>query len=83
LVVIKTVKFEEIEVDELVQFTLEAEQQLDKQLRSGQTKKDVESFIRGTSKLPFYFITARENGKLIGYAGLYEMSDSMVYLDSW
>ena len=62
---------------------MEAETQLPERLRCGITKTDVESFIRGTEGAPYYYILARERGNLVGYAGIYVYTASMVYLESW
>ena len=43
----------------------------------------MEGFVRGAATVPFYYILARENSKLVGLAGLYVFTESMVYLDSW
>jgi ribosomal protein S18 acetylase RimI-like enzyme len=83
LVSIEVLKPDEIQIEEIVQFMMEAQQQLDEQLRSGNTEEEVEKFVRGATEVPFYYVLAREDKKLVGLAGLYIISDSMVYLDSW
>ncbi len=80
---IEILKHEAIDEQEIVQFTMEANQLLDKQLRCGQTEEEVRGFIRRASKVPFYYVLAREKAKLVGWAGLYVLSESMVYLDPW
>jgi len=83
LVVIDILKPDDIDVQEIVQFTIEAEKQLDEQLRCGRTEKEVEDFIRSAFQIPYYYVLARINKKLVGLAGLYVLSESMVYLDPW
>jgi ribosomal protein S18 acetylase RimI-like enzyme len=83
VVVIDILRPDGIDVQEVVQFTLEAELQLDEQLRCGRTQKEVEDVVRRTSQTPYHYILARENGELVGLAGLYVLSESMIYLDSW
>ncbi len=72
-----------VDVSELVRFTLEAEEQLEEQLRCGRTEEAVEKYIQGALKAPYHFILARDNGKLLGWVGLYSYTASMVYLDNW
>jgi ribosomal protein S18 acetylase RimI-like enzyme len=83
LVVIDVFRPTDIDVQEMAQFTIEAEQQLDEQLRCGRTKKEVEDLIQSASQEPYHYILARERKKLVGIAGLYVLSESMVYLNSW
>ncbi len=84
MVDIQILEASEIDVSELVQFTLDAEQQqLDEQLRCGMTEDEVEKHIQGVFKVPYYFILARDKGKLLGWVGLYPYTASMVYLDNW
>ncbi|MGY5872909.1 MAG: GNAT family N-acetyltransferase [Candidatus Thorarchaeota archaeon] len=81
---IEILKPEQIDLEELVNFTMEAQKQLDEQLRCGQTKEDVEKYISGAFKVDiFHYIFARKQGKLIGMAGCYAFTESMVYLDGW
>ncbi|MGY5859381.1 MAG: GNAT family N-acetyltransferase [Candidatus Thorarchaeota archaeon] len=81
---IEILKPEQIDVSELVDFTIEAQEQLDVQLRCGQTKEEVEKYIRGVFDVSvFHYIFARRQGKLIGMAGCYAFTESMVYLDGW
>jgi ribosomal protein S18 acetylase RimI-like enzyme len=83
LVVIDILKPDEIDVQEIVEFTIEAEKQLDEQLRCGRTQKEVEDFVRGAFQVSYCYVLARENKILVGLARLYVLSESMVYLDSW
>jgi mycothiol synthase len=83
MVTIEILKHEDIDEDEIVQFTLEAQQQLDEQLRCGKNEEEVRKFVKGGAKVEFYYALAREGENLVGWAGLYAMSDSMVYLDPW
>lgn len=83
MVVIEILKHDDIDVRKLVRFTMKAQQQLDEQLRSGNTEEEVERYIQGAAEVPFYYVLARKNKKLVGWAGLYVMSESMVYLDPW
>ncbi|MFW9844505.1 MAG: GNAT family N-acetyltransferase [Candidatus Thorarchaeota archaeon] len=73
-----------IDMQELVDFTLEAQELLDEQLRNGKTREGVEKYILGAVKAPvFHYIFARKDGKLIGMAGCFAFTESMVYLDGW
>lgn len=83
MVDIEILKHEDIDEQEMVQFTMEAQQQLDEQLRCGKTEEEVRKFIRGAAEAPYYYVLARENAQLVGWAGLYVLSESMVYLDPW
>ena len=83
MVDIEILKHEDIDEQEMVQFTMEAQQQLDEQLRSGKTEEEVRKFIRRAAEAPYYYVLARENAQLVGWAGLYVLSESMVYLDPW
>lgn len=83
LVVIEILKHHDIDVEEIVQFTMESQKQLDAQLRCGNTIEEVERFIQNAAEVPYYYLLAREEKKLVGWAGLYVLSESMVYLDSW
>ena len=83
MVEFQILKHDDIDIDELVRFTLEAQQHLDQQLRCGQTEEEVSGFIRGAAEVPFYYVLAREDKRLVGWAGLYVFSESMVYLDPW
>ncbi|MHA2078860.1 MAG: GNAT family N-acetyltransferase [Candidatus Thorarchaeota archaeon] len=83
MVKIEILKPDEIDVKEIVQFMMMAQQQLDEQLRSGNTEEEVKKYIKGATSVSFYYILAREDRKLVGLAGLYVMSESMVYLDPW
>jgi ribosomal protein S18 acetylase RimI-like enzyme len=83
VVKIEILKPDEIDVKEIVQFMMMAQQQLDEQLRSGNTEEEVKKYIKGATSVSFYYILAREDRKLVGLAGLYVMSESMVYLDPW
>jgi len=81
---IEILKPDQIDIQELVDFTLEAQEQLDEQLRCGKNSKDVENHIRGAFKVSvFHYIFARRKGKLIGFAGCFAFTESMVYLDGW
>ena len=80
---IENLRIEDVDVDELVTFTIEAEKQLDPPLRTGSTPEEIEKFIREVSGLKYNFIIARENDAIAGWAGLYAITESMVYLDSW
>jgi ribosomal protein S18 acetylase RimI-like enzyme len=83
LIDIEIRKPEEIEVQEIVQFIIEAQQVLDSPLRCGNTQEEVESFVLEAAKIPYYYILAREDKRLVGLARLYVFTESMVYLDSW
>jgi ribosomal protein S18 acetylase RimI-like enzyme len=76
-------KSEQADIDEIVQFTLEAEKQLDTKMRCGSTREEVEKFVRGALSVEFYYIIARNQGAMVGLAGLQAFSESMIYLDSW
>ena len=81
---IEILKPEQIDIPELVEFTMEAQEQLDEQLRVGKTKDEVEKYIRGAFKVPiFHYIFARRQGKIVGIAGCFAYTESMVYLDGW
>lgn len=83
MVNIEILKHKDINEEELIKFTIKAQQHLDEQLRCGKTEEEVRSFIQGAAKVPFYYVIAREDERLVGWAGLYVMSKSMVYLDPW
>ena len=83
-ITIEILKPDQIDIQELVSFTLEAQELLDEQLRFGKTKEEVEKYIRGSFKVSvFHYIFARKEGKLVGMAGCYAYTESMVYLDGW
>lgn len=83
MVTIEILKHSEINEEELVQLTLEAQQQLDEPLRCGKNEEEVRKFVTGAKTVEFYYVLAREHEKLLGWAGLYALSESMVYLDPW
>ena len=75
---------DEIDIQELVNFSMEAQKLLDEQLRNGKTREEVEKYILGATKAPvFHYIYARRDGKLLGMAGCFAFTESMVYLDGW
>jgi ribosomal protein S18 acetylase RimI-like enzyme len=81
---IEILKPEQIDIPELVDFTIEAQKQLEEQLRCGKTRDEVEKYIKGVFKVPvFHYIYARNEGKLVGMAGCFTYTESMVYLDGW
>lgn len=81
---IEILKPEQIDIQELVEFTLVAQEQLDEQLRCGKNREEVEKYIHGATKAPtFHYIFARSQGKLVGMAGCFAFTESMVYLDGW
>jgi ribosomal protein S18 acetylase RimI-like enzyme len=83
MVEIEVLKPDDIDVQEIVHFMMEAYQQIDEQLRSGNTVAEIEKFVKDTTQVPFYYLLAHDGDKLVGLAGLYVMSESMVYLDPW
>jgi ribosomal protein S18 acetylase RimI-like enzyme len=83
MAIIEILKHNDIDIQELVHFTMKAQQQLDEQLRCGRTQEEVEAFISGAAEAPYDYLLARIDKKLVGWAGLYVMSESMVYLDPW
>lgn len=83
MVNIEIQKSDEVDEQEIVSFIIEAQKQLDKPLRCGNTQEEVEKFVSDAAKILFHYILARENEKLIGLTGLYIFTESMVYLDSW
>ena len=81
---IEILKPEQIDIPELVEFTMEAQKQLDEQLRCGKNREEVEKYIHGATKAPtFHYIYARNEEKLVGMAGCFAYTESMVYLDGW
>lgn len=69
---------------EIVNFTLEAQKHLSPQLHCGKDREEVERYIKGAFAAdPFHYILARKNGELVGLAGCYGFTESMVYLESW
>lgn len=80
---IEIMSVDKIDLQELVKFIIEAEKQLDKQLRCGNNEEEVEKFVRGAFSINFQYIFARRQGKLVGVAGCYVFTESMVYLDGW
>ncbi len=83
LVEIEVFKPENVDFQEIVHFMLEAQQQLDEQLRSGNTKEEIERFVKRAAQNHFYYVLARDGKKLVGLVGLYVLSESMIYLDPW
>ncbi len=73
----------EIDLNELVKLTLKAQSHLEERLRCGRNEEEVESFIREATEAPYYFIFARDRGRLVGWSSLFVYTESMVYLDSW
>jgi ribosomal protein S18 acetylase RimI-like enzyme len=83
-IIIEVLKPSQINIQELVNFTLEAQEQLDEQLRMGKNSEEIEKYIMGAFKAPvFHYIYARRQGKLLGFAGCFAFTESMVYLDGW
>jgi ribosomal protein S18 acetylase RimI-like enzyme len=80
---IEILKSEQVNVEAIVQFTLEAEKQLDPQMRCGDTRQEVENFVRGALGIEYYYLIARDEGAMVGLAGLHVLSESMIYFDSW
>jgi ribosomal protein S18 acetylase RimI-like enzyme len=80
---IEILKPKAVNVLELVRFTMEAESHLPEQLRCANTEKEVERYIRDAFDVEYYFILARLNGRLVGWAGLYAITASMVHFDPW
>ncbi|TFG30132.1 GNAT family N-acetyltransferase [Candidatus Thorarchaeota archaeon] len=75
---------QEIGLEELVKFTMEAEQQRSSQLRCGTNRQEVEKHIKETFACePFHYISARYDGRLLGLAGCYGFTESMMYLEYW
>ena len=72
-----------VDVEELALFTMEAEKHLGLEMRCGQTNEEVERYIRGAQEVEYYYIIARDEGRIAGLAGLHAFSDSMMYFDSW
>ncbi|MFW9926614.1 MAG: GNAT family N-acetyltransferase [Candidatus Thorarchaeota archaeon] len=83
LVEIEVFKPENVDFQEIVHFMLEVQQQLDEQLRSGNTKEEIERFVKRAAQNHFYYVLARDGKKLVGLVGLYVLSESMIYLDPW
>jgi len=70
--------------EEIVGFTIEAEKHRSPQLRCGKDRQEVERYTKGAFAAdPFHYISARKNGELVGIAGCYGFTKSMVYLESW
>ncbi len=73
----------EIDLNELTEFTMEAQSHLEERFRCGRNREEVEAFIRRATEASYYFILARDKGRLVGWSGIYVYTESMVYLDSW
>ena len=74
----------ESDFEEIVEFTIKAEKHRSPQLRCGKDRQEVEKYIRGAFAAdPFHYIFARKNDELVGLAGCYGFSESMVYLEPW
>ncbi len=74
----------ESDFEEIVEFTLEAEKQLSPQMRCGKNRQEVEKYIKEAFACdPFHYIFARQNGRLLGIAGCYGFTESMMYFESW
>jgi ribosomal protein S18 acetylase RimI-like enzyme len=74
---------DEVDLQDLVDFTMEAQKELDEQLRCGQTKQEVREFLRGTFETPYSYVIARENRRIVGWAGISPYTASLMYLDGW
>jgi len=83
LIEIDIIEHDEIDPRELVDFTLEAQKELDERLRCGRTKQEVEEFFRGTFEIPYFYVIARENRRIVGWAGISPYTASLMYLDGW
>ena len=71
-------------LDEIVNFIIEAEKLLDPQMRSGKTREEVEKVTKGAFAADtFHYIFARMHGKVVGLAGCFAFTESMVILEYW
>jgi ribosomal protein S18 acetylase RimI-like enzyme len=70
-----------IDLEELAAFTHNAYSTLSIPYKYGSTLREIEAFF--VQDCPEFVATARENGKLRGWAGLFHWTDSMAYFLSW
>ena len=71
----------ELATAEIAAFTQRAYRALDIPYRYGSTLDEIETALR--EECPEFVVLAREDGALVGWAGLYHWTDSMAYFMSW
>jgi ribosomal protein S18 acetylase RimI-like enzyme len=75
---------QESDFEEIVHFTIEAEKQLSPQMRCGKDRQEVEKYIKETFACePFHYIFVRQNDRLLGLAGCFGFTESMMYFEYW
>ncbi|MBN1581814.1 MAG: GNAT family N-acetyltransferase [Anaerolineae bacterium] len=70
-----------VDAEELAAFTHRAYNILPIPYRYGSTLNEIETVLR--KDCPEFIATAREDGALVGWAGVYHWTDSMAYFLSW
>jgi len=74
----------ESDLSELVDFTMDVEKHRSPQLHCGKNQQEVEKYIKeALAADPFHYIYARKDDELVGLAGCFGFTESMVYLESW
>ena len=72
-----------IDAAELATFTYRAYRELPIPYKYGETEEELKAFFESEQDCPDYLALAREEGVLLGWAGLYHWTDSMAYFLSW
>ena len=72
-----------IDAAELAAFTHRAYSELPIPYKYGGTEGELIAFFESRQDCPNYLALARQDGELLGWAGLYHWTDSMAYFLSW
>ena len=83
MVKLETCTHDTVDVKELAAFTSKVYQSQAQPFRYGDTESDIQSFLSDQHHCPDFLVLAREDGVLVGWAGLYHWTESMSYLLSW
>jgi ribosomal-protein-alanine N-acetyltransferase len=72
-----------IDPEELAAFTYRSYNELPIPYKYGKTEEELIKFFVSENDCPDFMVLARQNGSLLGWAGLYHWTDSMAYFLSW
>lgn len=72
-----------IDPEELAAFTYKVYHELPVPYKYGETEEELMAFFKSEQDCPNYLCLARQDGVLLGWAGLYHWTDSMAYFLSW
>jgi len=75
---------QESNFEEIVHFTIEAEKHLSPQMRCRKDRQEVEKHIKETYACgPFHYIFVKQNDRILGLAGCFGFTESMMYFEYW